>query len=321
MSKVLEMSPQGVATGVLGCQVPNTTAGDFTVARASVASRTTQGGTIEQVGNDIARIEFIQGETCPILLTEPQRTNLYLNSVSLSTQNITTIASDYTVSFYGTGTITFSGTFVGSLVGTGALDRVSVTFTASSGSLTSTVSGIVSNAQSELGDYATSYRLTIGAIATRLKDKITDAGNSTLINSEEGVLFVEFAALFDDGTFRAIALSAGTSSNRISIYNSASAGNLLFQYIIGGSSEVNTSMSAVQTDFNKIAVVWSSGNYKAYLNGVKIIDVSITNFAASVLDRLTFDRGDGANEFFGKTKSVKEYDSILTDAQLIALTS
>lgn len=76
--------------------------------------------------------------------------NLYANSETLATQGVSVDAGTYTVSFTGTGTITFSGAYSGSLVGTGASNRVEATFpAASAGTLTSTVSGSVLKAQCE----------------------------------------------------------------------------------------------------------------------------------------------------------------------------
>lgn len=76
------------------------------------------------------------------------RYNLLLNTETLSTQNVTTVAVSYTLSFTGTGTITLSGTSTaGPLVGTGASNRVSLTFTPTAGTLTLTVSGSVTQAQ------------------------------------------------------------------------------------------------------------------------------------------------------------------------------
>jgi hypothetical protein len=76
--------------------------------------------------------------------------NLYANSETLATQGVSVAAGTYTVSFTGTGTITFSGAYSGSLVGTGASNRVEATFpAASAGTLTSTVSGSVLKAQCE----------------------------------------------------------------------------------------------------------------------------------------------------------------------------
>ena len=55
------------------------------------------------------------------LLIEDARTNLLLNSATLVTQSVTTTAVATTLSFYGTGTVTLSGTSTaGRSIGTGA---------------------------------------------------------------------------------------------------------------------------------------------------------------------------------------------------------
>ena len=67
-------------------------------------------------------------------------------------------------------------------------------------------------AQLEQQSYATSYIPTNGAIATRLADVATNSGNSTLINSTEGVLYAEIAALADDSTNKFISISNGSKT-------------------------------------------------------------------------------------------------------------
>jgi hypothetical protein len=56
----------------------------------------------------------------------------------------------------------------------------------------------------EQGSYATSYIPTSGSTVTRNQDIFTRDGIGSLINSTEGVLFVEMAALSDDLTYRCI---------------------------------------------------------------------------------------------------------------------
>ena len=66
---------------------------------------------------------------------------------TLSTQNVTTTATPYTLAFIGTGTVTLSGTSTaGPLVGTGASNQVSLNFTPTAGTLTLTVTGSVTYA-------------------------------------------------------------------------------------------------------------------------------------------------------------------------------
>jgi hypothetical protein len=87
--------------------------------------------------------------------------NLLLNSATLVTQNVTTRAEAYTLSFTGTGTVTLSGTSTaGPLVGTGVADRVTLTFTPTAGTLTLTATGSVTLAQLEARSSVTAYTPT-----------------------------------------------------------------------------------------------------------------------------------------------------------------
>jgi hypothetical protein len=105
------------------------------------------------------------------LLVEPTGTNILLASQVLATQTVTVTATAYTLSFYGTGTITLSGvSTAGPLVGTGANDRVTLTFTPTAGSLTLTVTGTVSEGQLETGSFATSPIRTYTTTVTRGPD-------------------------------------------------------------------------------------------------------------------------------------------------------
>lgn len=78
------------------------------------------------------------------------RKNLLVATETLATQSVTSLAAKYCLSFWGTGSITLSGTSTGVLQGTGAGNRVWVEFTTTAGTLTLTVAGTVSKAQLEL---------------------------------------------------------------------------------------------------------------------------------------------------------------------------
>ena len=87
------------------------------------------------------------------------RRNLLNATDTLLTQSVTVTAVAHTLAFTGTGTVTLSGaSTAGPLVGTGASNRVTLTFTPTAGSLTLTVSGSVTLAQLELGSTATAYQ-------------------------------------------------------------------------------------------------------------------------------------------------------------------
>lgn len=82
----------------------------------------------------------------------------------------------YTLSFYGTGTVTLSGVAGTTVSGTGAWVRTTFTFTPSSGTLTFTPSGDVLYAQFEQGSYPTSWIPTTSAAVTRAADVLGPPG-------------------------------------------------------------------------------------------------------------------------------------------------
>jgi hypothetical protein len=280
--------------------------------------------SVKEITDDtnLPRIDYTDG--CGVWLLEPQSTNLYLNSETLSTQSNTTSASTYTVSFYGTGTITFSGTHTGTLVGTAADERVSATFTTTSGTLTSTVSGTCTKGQLENLSYATSYIPTNGAANTRLQDIANNSGNSSLINSTEGVFYAEIAALANDGTKREISINNGTTTDRVQILlNPASNELAIFYKAQNGATQFTLSETLTDiTQFNKIAFKWKANDFALWINGTETDTISsgVTS-NANALTKIDFDQFNGGAKFYGKTKALAVYKEALTDAELQSLTT
>jgi hypothetical protein len=166
----------------------------LTFTRSTTATYFDIDGTLQTAAIDEPRIEYdpatgaVRG-----LLIEESRTNLLLNSDTMATQSVNVAAVPHTLSFYGTGTVTLSGaSTAGPLVGTGASDRVSLTFTPSAASLTLTLSGSATRAQLEAGPYATSYIPTTSAAVTRAADVCTTSVLNPWFNAEAGTLFVEY---------------------------------------------------------------------------------------------------------------------------------
>ena len=178
-------------------------------------------------------------------------------------------------------------------------------------------------AQLEAGSYGTSYIPNFGTVAgvTRNQDIFTRDGIGSLINSTEGVLFVEMAALSNDGTFREISINDGSSDHLISLrYRSTNNQINIFVRNGSGNTIVNISTTlADATNFYKIALKYKSGDYALWVDGTETITSSASE-VPSGLNELSLSRGGGSDYFFGKVKQLQVYDTALTDEQLLQLT-
>jgi len=177
-------------------------------------------------------------------------------------------------------------------------------------------------AQVEQQSFSTSYIPTSGAASTRLQDIATNSGNSTLINSTEGVLYAEMAALADDGTNRTIALNKDTN-DRIQMYFDASTNGLSIFYKAqsGATAFVMNQTLTDTTLFNKIAFKWKTNDFSLWINGTKTDTVSSgVTPNADTLNSLDFKMFNSSNTFYGKAKAVAVYKEALTDSNLRCLT-
>ena len=181
-------------------------------------------------------------------------------------------------------------------------------------------------AQLEVGSYATSYIPTDGGTVTRVQDQYSKAGISNLINSEEGVLFIEMAALSDDETKREITLSDGTHLNYVLIRFNSGGSNIIYTRVDvdagGGLQYWDLDNSHTITNTNKIAIRWGASNFATFINGVKVgSQLSGSSFSADTLNELNFDNGTGGSNFFGKVKQLQVFKTALTDTELETLTT
>ena len=178
-------------------------------------------------------------------------------------------------------------------------------------------------AQLEQQSYATSYIPTEGSTVTRNQDVCTNGGSLASINSTEGVLYAEIAALSNDGTTRLISLSDGTDTNRIHLFYYSASNGIAVNYRVNGSTVVSfTSTLTDINDFLKIAFKWQSGNFNCYVNGLSIgTNSNTTMLPLNTLNKLSFTRGDGISPFYGKTKALAVWKEALSDAELTELTT
>jgi len=174
--------------------------------------------------------------------------------------------------------------------------------------------------QLEKDSYATSYIPTSGATVTRNQDQFSRDGISSLINSTEGVLFAEIAALANDGTNRIISLSDGTTTNRVSLILSTTT-NTIRAMAVSGSTTFDEDHAVTSVlDYNKIALKYKVNDFALWINGVEV-DTDNSGDTPTGLDRIVFDVGNGSLfPFFGKVKQLQVYPTALTDEQLIELT-
>jgi len=185
---------------------------------------------------------------------------------------------------------------------------------------------IVWGAQSEELTYATSYIPTNGEAngVTRNQDVCTNGGSLASINSTEGVLYAEIAALANDGTNKVITLSKSSDwSNRTFLRYDAAANSITYRYLVNGSIKANLVHTLSNaTILNKIACKWELNNFKLYVNGLNVgQDLSGSVISANSLDKLNFNDGLGTNKFFGNTKCLAVWPEALSDSELQSLTT
>jgi hypothetical protein len=266
--------------------------------------------------------------------------DLSANSNARLVENFGNNSTTYTLSFYlkkhqddsdGTFPIGYyNGTdYIKTYVNlTNAWQRFSITFTnPSSGALGYglTRSGTTSDetltrcyawgAQLEELPYATSYIPTYGSTVTRATETLTGSGNSTLINSTEGVLYAEIAALANDGTSRRISLSNGSISNRVSLEIDETANRIRVHI----NASLITYDASDLTSFNKIAVKYKVNDYALWLNGVEVA-TSSSSEQPSGMNVLSFTNPTEAQDFYGKVKALAVFNEALSDDELELLT-
>lgn len=257
------------------------------------------------------------------LLIEEQRTNLLLDSASLSTQTRTVTAVAHTLSFQGTGTVTLSGaSTAGPLVGTGANNRVTLTFTPTAGSLTLTVSGTVTNAQLEAGTFATSYIPTTMAAVTRAADVARVPALSSIgFNPTEGTLFAQasFMAPAPHTSVQGIVSIQNNAFTNFHLINRQTAGALFGTSVDSGVSQAypNTGLMPTNTVF-KTAYAYKANDFGICTNGGTPVTDNAGTVASAVNTMLV---GNASGLLNGHIRRLRYYPRRLSNQQLQALTT
>lgn len=252
------------------------------------------------------------------LLLEEARTNLFLNSATGVTQSCTVAAAANTLSFFGTGTITLSGvSTAGPLVGTGATNRVTLTFTPTAGSLTLTVSGSCTNVQLELGAFATSPIVTVGATVTRATDICSIATSAFGYSDTEGTLSAAYTPLGVTGLQTAIYLDDGTNNERMGVR--ASSGALAGIVVDGGVSQASISGGVQSATATKVAFAYKLNDIALVVNGVAGTTDTVATLPTATKLQIGSRMVGAAEPLSGWYTRTSYYNRRLPDATLLRL--
>ena len=175
--------------------------------------------------------------------------------------------------------------------------------------------------QTEIGQsYPTSYIPTTTSATTRSAETCNGAGDASTFNDSEGVLMAEISALANDGSDRVITISNGSTNNRITFYYSVANGlnyNVLKNGVVQAFGTVTVNDI---TEIKKIAIKYKVNDFSFFVDGFKLL-TETSGTVPNGLDRLNFDNGSGGFDFYGNTKQIQYFDTVLNDTDLETLTS
>jgi hypothetical protein len=208
------------------------------------------------------------------------------------------------LSFYGTGTVTLSGVIVGSLVGTGASNRVSSTATATAGTLTLTITGSVTSAQLQIGDTVTDYipttsaAVTVGPVANLPRLDYTNGTCPELLMEPAATNLISYSEQFDFSGY------TNTEATTVSINSGVSPDGYTNadKFIPGTTSNyhrIQRSLSTSVTSAHTFSIFVKKSGYNNFL--IRVSEGAIVN--------LGYDLNNGTVTFqpAGYTAFIKPY--------------
>lgn len=151
------------------------------------------------------------------------------------------------------------------------------------------------------------------------------------INSKEGVLYVEMAAMSNNGTRRDISLNDGSSNSMVSIGLGSTDNTIVAKVMAAGDDLFDVEIPITDAmRFSKIALAYYISNdiligsfFRLFIDGVLVSgEVYSPEVTGGTLTQLSFDTaGVSPTSFYGKVKDLRIYDEIPTENELISLTS
>lgn len=303
------------------------TFGDLVVfTRGSAASYFDAAGGLQSAAADAPRFDHDPATGAPLgLLIEESRTNVLLGSDAPATQAVTVAASAYTLSFYGTGTVSLSGAFSGGLTGTAGFPvRSTLSFVPAAGSLTLSMTGDVQFAQLEPGGFASSYISTAAAAVTRAADVAHHtlgaewtAGGGTVVADfrPQPVAQHAIAAYFNSTSFQE---SFGImKSNSV---NTGPGDYITGAVYAGGSAKLTLAQVGNDGAFHKVALGFDNAVLTGCTDGGAVMTVANAQMPAP--SKLNIGQRDGnALPLNGHVRSVRYFAGRLSDADMQEVTA
>jgi len=175
----------------------------------------------------------------------------------------------------------------------------------------------------ETGSYPTSYiKSNSGSATTRAAETCNGSGNAATFNDSEGVLMAEISAFEYPVTQNNwLTITDGSINNSIGIVFE-NTGTVVARHEVGG---VNYSYLTHTIDYSnvlKVVFKYKLNDLELWVNGFKVDTLTSSPiFPNNTLDSLQLQYGGGSNTFYGNTKQLQYFDSILDSEQLEQLTS
>jgi hypothetical protein len=187
---------------------------------------------------------------------------------------------------------------------------------------TGVMSFAVWGAQLEAGSYPTSYIPTTSAAVTRAADEASKTAVSGLIGQTAGTLYAEIDATNFAADDRILAISDGTSDERIVLQKGA---NATLQAIIttasGSVADIATA-SGTTAGVYKIALAYATNDFVLYVNGSQIgTDTAGAVPACSQVFVGKIETSATTNQLGDRIRAAAIYTTRLSNTELAALTS
>jgi hypothetical protein len=284
--------------------------------KSGVASTYTLSAYVKAAGKNVAWLYVNSGGANGVIYFDlnDQSKQVVAGSAQTPTGNIEPLGNDwYKITFTtGAGIILNSGSGIGV---SDAKGSTSVTKNGEDGVL-------VYGLQLEAGSYATSLIPNHGESGgvTRAADSCLGAGDSSLFNVNGGVLFGEFSAFYDDGTFRQMGIS-GSTGNEVNLSFDSTSNRIGGIVRSGGTYYVLSHVVSDTTINTKVALKYKVNDLALYVDGVEVDSLSSAAMPTS-LNEFNFAIGTtNSNVFYGNVKQVAVFNEALSDSELATLTT